>query len=75
MQGLSIVDSSSAYGKEIAGMLDAIDSVRVMLQGAIDDKFKSAVLNHLPQFVSVGAQSAGKSATMIYYWYRFTGSS
>ena len=49
---------------KIVEKLDAIDSVREKLTGLKDINLKDEVLNHLPQFVACGAQSAGKSSVI-----------
>lgn len=47
-----------------ASILDIVDNVRVDLKRLGDQRFFEATLSELPQFIVVGAQSAGKSSAL-----------
>ena len=51
-------------GDETKHLLDAVDSVSRTLKQLADTPFYETVLAELPQFIVVGAQSAGKSSVL-----------
>ena len=52
------------FGKDTAHILDIVDAVRVDLKSLGNQRFYETTLSDLPQFIVVGAQSAGKSSVL-----------